>query len=158
MKKSLIISLAFTAITVFGSLLPLVSYSIVLWVYDGPNPTFSGLTGLGEITIICIPIVIYALFSLYNIKSNRSGFGLQDLIFWGSLVALFFALIIYSYGLKEFKVSNTPRENLIVFSYFFLAWAVIATFTAKFLEIRHLSVYETRQEDLNNLEHQFNQL
>jgi len=158
MKKSLSISIAFTLITVIGSLLPLISSSVFIWIYDGPKPTFNGLTGLGEITIICIPITIGALFSLYNNRTHHSGFRFQDLVFWVSLITLFFALGIYSYGIKEFNIDRSPRNNLIVFSYVFLIWTVIATFTAKFIESKHFSAYQSRQEDQDNLERRFNQL
>lgn len=155
MVKSIKISLGFTAITIIGSLLPLISSSIVIWVYGGDFPTLSELTGFGEITIICIPIIIGALFSLYNNKVNRPGFNYIDLIFWGSLLFLFFALIIYSYGLKELKINNSPRERLITFSYFFLSWAILTTFVAKFLESRQVTVGQERLNDQYDLERRF---
>lgn len=142
-------------ITIGSSLLPLISMAILLKIYESKYPTLLELSGMGQIIIICIPISIVALYSLYDTKENKRSLNFSDLLFWVTLLLSVLAIFIYAYGVKEFSISQKPREGLVTFSIIYLTWTVVTTFFSRFFEVSSISVETSRQSDIKTLETKF---
>ncbi len=155
MLKSIKGPLIYTLINVGGSFLPLFAAVLYAGIIDGKTTSFSDVTGKGEITIICIPLCITILFTLYHYKKEIGISKIADFIYGITFFWLALAVGLYAYGMKGL---TQPKPGLITFSTYFLIWTIISMIFSKYIEDDNiLSLKKSRSKDQNNLEEKFNQ-
>ena len=155
MFKTLKGPLIYTVINVGGSFLPLFAAILYTNIIDGKTSSFSDVTGKGEITIICIPLCITILFTLYHYKKDIGISKLADIIYGITFFWLALAIGLYAYGMKGL---TQPKAGLITFSIWFLIWTVMSMIISKYVEDDTvLSLRKSRNKDQNALEDKFNQ-
>lgn len=147
------------ALKILGaSMLPLIAAYIAVWVEDQKYMTLKEITGQGEMIIICIPIAVSIIFSLYDYKTeknNKNSFTWPNLVFY---ITIFWACISVFIYAKDFNEVISPTKNLTIYSLTFFVWTFIAIIVDKY----NLEVFEdianSRSDDVDKLEKKFNKV
>jgi|GEM_PF-2192688 len=154
LKRKLLISTGIhTLLNIIGSLLPLLLALFLSWMFEKHPINHIKLTGKGEIVLMCIPMCIGVLFTLYHYKKEKGINKLSHVFFIVNFVILVVSVCIYAYSIKGLNNTNT---KLLYFSYFLLAWTAIMIFVAKYIEDESIeSLSSSRKEDEIGLEKKF---
>ena len=150
--SSLKTPLLYTIISIVGSLLPLLAAFLLMLIFEEKVLTLLDITGKGELTIICIPLSISIVFSLYTYKRSGGFSSWPDIIFTLTSLFLILSVVVYGYGYNRL---SGPKSGLMIFSLIFLVWTIIAMFSAKYHEEYADSVKSARKTDQDNLENKF---
>lgn len=156
MRDKLSEATAYALITIAGSFSPLIFTAFYLKFSKTPQvfPEIKDIAGRGEIAIICIPIGISIIYSLYTTKGRPSYLRFSDFIFWITLFFSGFAILFY--GLTIAPNASYPNIGLLKFSYWFALWSLVALFAARIIEKnRGDSVTEARNQSQKALEGKF---
>jgi len=146
-------SFVFTLINIVGCFLPVLIAVFYSYVYDSQPIHITHIVTRGEVNIICIPICISVLFTLYQHKKEMGSLRLADFFFWITLFWLVVATGLYTYGIKA---SSPNAIVLLNFSVAFLIWTVITLFVSKFIEDGNIeSLKSSRDQDQNQLQEKF---
>ena len=157
MRNKLSESFIYTMVSIIGSFLPLI-LSLFNLRFESPTedwPKLSTICGHGEIAIICIPLGIAIVYSLYTTKQSMSFFRWSDIVFW--ITCGFSATAISYYGLTINPNNSSPNKGLLYFSTIFSIWCFVGLFSSKYIERnRNDSVTQARSISQNGLEQRFN--
>lgn len=152
--KLLVGSVGYTFINVGASLLPLFAAALYAGIIDGKETTMREFTGKGEVTIICIPLCITILFTLYHYKKEIGISKLADVIYFITFFWVAVAIGLYAYGIKGL---GEPKSSLVVFSIIFFIWTFISMVISRLVEDSNLlGLKEQRKMEQESLESKFN--
>lgn len=143
----------YTLINLTGSLFPLICTVLYAFFIDEKILTMSAIAGRGEITIICIPLSITVLYTLYNYKKEVGIEKWPDLIYWFTFFLLIIATILYAHFINR---ETGIKNRIVYFSYFFLFWTFISLYASKYIEDQNIqSIGKSRNNEQDELESKF---
>lgn len=140
----------FTCVTLLSSFLPLIGSAVWILFQRGNIPSVLQIAGKGEITIICIPILVSAFYSLYYYKDEYGTRGLYSIFHWMTFAFIVIGLIVYSAASPG--IHSDSKLYLLYFSYTILVWTISALFYSKYAEPEQLPIKDLRRNDLADLE------
>lgn len=144
----------YMAINMVGSFLPIIAAVMYATIIDERSMTLMDIAGKGEVAIICIPMCITILFTLYQYKKEIGISRLADIVY---VITFFFFVIavgLYAYTMKGL---DGPKKGLMTFSTWFLIWTILAMVISKYIEDDNLlNLKDERGKDQDNLEAKFN--
>jgi hypothetical protein len=145
----------YTIMTFGGSILPLIFSAAFIRVFGTANewPKFSRVAGNGEISIICIPLAITVIYSLYTTKDKISFYRWSDIVFWVTGLFTVFGVLFYAGQMSNSASASNPA--LMVFSIYFGVWTIVATFSSKLIEDKRTNPIQERQAAMNSLDSKF---
>ena len=134
--------------------MPLISVFLLMLFFENRVVSVRELIGRGELLIICIPISISVIYSLYeNKRSVGFPFGLSGIFFMLIGFFLLLSILFYGYGYNRSAVVN---NYLMVYSFIFLCVTTVSAFFAKYEAETISSLKEDRFNEQKNLEDKFN--
>jgi uncharacterized membrane protein len=138
-----------------ASLLPLFAVLLTVWVNEQRVMSLKEITGKGEIIIICIPIAVAIIFSLYDNKLAKKSITFPSIVFYVTII--FSCLSIYLYA-DDFNETVEASDNRMLYSIYFFCWVFIAMIVDKYNLIDSESVSEKRSDDMDELLRKFNKI
>lgn len=153
--KNFFESLLFTIITLSGSFIPIIFMYLKYHFYENELQQNFDVFGNGEISIICVPLYISAVYSLYNMKSVKGSLSLNSIVFWITILTILLATWFYS---NHSSGNKSNSDKIFWLSIFMVSWSFISLLVSKISENSSLDVQENRKENINNLEDKFDKL
>lgn len=157
MDKSLKNPYMYTALNMIGSFLPLIiSYVILRFTNteDGKWPKLYELGKEGQVAIICIPIVISIVLSLYHYKKEIGIRKWPEYLFIINFLLLIIIIPLYSVSVT----GSFDQKFFFDISLIFLATTTVSLFLTTLVENENmLSVKESRKGDQDRLQTKFDQ-
>ena len=151
-----------TLINVGGSLLPFGLALFLSLMFDKNPINRLSITGKGELVLMCIPLCITVLFTLYHYKKEVGINKLSHISYALNVIVIIVAVSVYSFSIKGLNANIDSNGNpilntkLLYFSYFILFWTILMVFIAKFIEDGvNKELVESRKEDASSLEKKF---
>jgi len=147
-------SLLYTVINIAGSFITLI-FAFGAAIIEESHITKEEIFGRGEVIIICVPLCISVMYSIFYNKKLQGSFNFSSIIFWLTLFYVVFCAWIY----QRFSVGSLGyTDNLYTFSLFTFFWTVFVMFISKLLDVPELNVREDRKKNLKDLEKKFDQI
>lgn len=148
-------SLVYTLINVVGSFITILFTIGVSFISEDRVLTKKEIFGKGEIIIICVPLCISVIYSLFNNKKQSGSFNWNSIFFWLTLVLILFSTWFYS----KFSGDNLKyNNNLYWFSLIMFMWTTITMFFSKIVETPNVDLKKDRSENLIDLMKKMEQL
>lgn len=159
-------ALMFLGINVFGSFLALIAVAVMIGFKTTESPHAFQLIRNGEVIIICISLIISALYTLYeNLKSKKTG---TTLLFWSNILIAILAILFYPL-LIEKQVLEMPIElnsqtylkqyrMIKTVSIVLLCFTVLSTYIIQVIQYQNWfsSPMNQREDQFNELKEKFN--
>ncbi|MDD3557488.1 MAG: hypothetical protein PHW27_02855 [Melioribacteraceae bacterium] len=151
-------AITYTLVNFLGSLFPIFASFLYLGfnkeIWLQPSQLISG----GELLILCIPLSLGVVYTLFFFKAKTGSFGWEPLFFWITLFLLLGAIFIYASGYSRFGLTEQSSNYIITASVIFGIWTLVALYFSKFIENRNVEIKRSRKDDEKDLETKFDNL
>lgn len=142
-------SFSYALISIIGSFITIIFNCIYIAFKHQRYPNSEEMFGVGESIIICIPLLITIIYSLYQEKSKKGFNGFSGFVFYISLFLTAICATIYTF----FKKDDIAFNNVVLsFSVFIIVWTFISLITSHHASSFSVDTAKERKDDLTVLE------